>query len=206
MRTRVKICGITRAEDAQTAARLGADAIGLVFHDASPRNVTLEQAHALLRCLPPFVTRVGLFVDADPGLVEQIVSLVPLDLLQFHGQESAADCARHDKPYIKAIRMKPGLVLREAISAYAEARGILLDTYSNAAVGGTGETFDWTGVPTDLERPIILAGGLNPGNVAAAIQQVRPYAVDVSSGVESSKGIKSAEKMSAFINEVNRQL
>ena len=206
MRTRVKICGITRAEDAQAAARLGADAIGLVFHDASPRNVTIEQAQALLQHLPPFVTRVGLFVDADPGRIEQIINTVPLDLLQFHGNERATDCVRFGKPYIKAIRMKAGLSLRQEIKGYSDAAGILLDTYSNSAAGGSGDTFDWTQVPPGLECPIILAGGLSPENVAAAIQQVAPYAVDVSSGVESSKGIKNAEKMSAFINEVNKQL
>lgn len=205
MRTRVKICGITRAEDAQAAARLGADAIGLVFHDASPRNVTIEQAQALLQHLPPFVTRVGLFVDADPGRIEQIINTVPLDLLQFHGNERASDCVRFGRPYIKAIRMKAGLSLQQEIKGYSDAAGILLDTYSNSAAGGSGDTFDWTRVPPGLECPIILAGGLSPENVAAAIQQVAPYAVDVSSGVESSKGIKNAEKMSAFINEVNKQ-
>ena len=206
MRTRVKICGITRAEDAQTAARLGADAIGLVFHGASPRNVTIGQAQALLHRLPPFVTRVGLFVDADPGHIEQILDSVPLDILQFHGQERATECSRYGKPYIKAIHMKAGLSLQQEIECYTEAAGILLDTYSNSAAGGSGETFDWTQVPPDMGCPVILAGGLDADNVATAIQQVHPYAVDVSSGVESSKGIKDAEKMAAFINEVNKQL
>jgi len=206
MRTRVKICGITRAEDAQTAARLGADAIGMVFYGASPRNVSIVQAQALTRSLPPFVCRVGLFVDADPQYVNEVMQSVHLDMLQFHGNESAADCARFNKPYIKAIRMESGLSVAERMDEYSGASAILLDTFSASVAGGSGEVFDWSLIPENRPLPIILAGGLHAGNVSEAIRAVHPYAVDVSSGVEQSKGIKDADKMSAFINEVNRQL
>ena len=206
MRTRVKICGITRAEDAQTAARLGADAIGMVFYDASPRNISIEQAQALARSLPPFVCRVGLFVDADPQFVKEVMELVPLDMLQFHGNESATDCDQFRKPYIKAIRMESGLSVSERMNEFSGASAMLLDTYSTSVAGGSGESFDWSLVPQERPMPIILAGGLHAGNVAEAIRVAHPYAVDVSSGVERDKGIKDADKMSAFINEVNRQL
>ncbi|MDX5151623.1 MAG: phosphoribosylanthranilate isomerase [Acidiferrobacterales bacterium] len=206
MRTRVKICGITRAEDAQTAARLGADAIGMVFYDASPRNISIEQAQALARSLPPFVCRVGLFVDADPQFVKEVMESVPLDMLQFHGNESATDCDQFHKPYIKAIRMESGLSVSERMNEFSGASAMLLDTYSTSVAGGSGESFDWSLVPQERPMPIILAGGLHAGNVAEAIRVAHPYAVDVSSGVERDKGIKDADKMSAFINEVNRQL
>lgn len=206
MRTRVKICGITRVEDAQTAASLGADAIGMVFYSASPRNVSIEQARALTRSLPPFVCRVGLFVDTDAQFVKDVMESVPLDMLQFHGNESAADCDQFNKPYIKAIRMESGLSVSERMNEFSGASAILLDTYSASVAGGSGEPFDWSLVPEKRPVPIILAGGLNAGNVAEAIRVVRPYAVDISSGVEREKGIKDADKMSAFIEEVNRQL
>jgi phosphoribosylanthranilate isomerase len=206
MRTRVKICGITRAEDAQAAARLGADAIGMVFYEASPRNVSTGQAQALVQSLPPFVSRVGLFVDADPQFVREVLESVPLDMLQFHGNESAADCDQYNKPYIKAIRMENGISVPERMSEFSGASAILLDTFTTSVVGGSGESFDWSLVPEARTLPVILAGGLNAANVSEAIQAVHPYAVDVSSGVEQGKGIKDADKMSAFINEVNRQL
>ena len=206
MRTRVKICGITRAEDAQTAARLGADAIGMVFYEASPRNVSLEQAQALLQSLPPFVSRVGLFVDADPQFVKEAMESVSLDMLQFHGNESAADCDQYNKPYIKAIRMESGISIPERMREFSGASAILLDTFTTSVAGGSGESFDWSLVPKDRTLPIILAGGLNAANVSEAIKAVHPYAVDISSGVEVSKGIKDVDKMSAFIDEVNRQL
>jgi len=205
MRTRVKICGITRAEDALMAARLGADAIGMVFYEASPRFVKFEQARALLSSLPPFVTRVGLFVDADKDSVLEAIENVPLDLLQFHGDETPQYCSGFDRPYIKALRMKPGVSLKDEAERYAEAAALLLDSYSATEAGGTGKTFDWSLIENDLDKPIILAGGLQVENVGAAIRQVRPYAVDVSSGVESSKGIKDAAKTAAFIDEVNKQ-
>ena len=204
MRTRVKICGITRAEDARMAARLGADAVGMVFYKASSRFVTMEQARALLSALPPFVSRVGLFVDADEDSVLRVLENVPLDLLQFHGNESPQYCSRFDRPYMKAVRMKPGVSLRDEAQRHSEAVALLLDTFSTSEAGGTGETFDWSMVEGDVGKPIVLAGGLKSSNVAAAIRQVQPYAVDVSSGVEKEKGIKDAAKMAAFIDEVNK--
>jgi phosphoribosylanthranilate isomerase len=202
MRTRVKICGITRIEDALAVARAGADAIGLVFDARSPRCVTGEQAAAIVRALPPFVTVVGLFVNAGAELIEETLSLVPLDLIQFHGSESPEQCRRYHRPYIKAISMKPDVDLHAQETLYAEAAGLVLDTYSPAVAGGSGAVFDWTRVPRDLKKPVILAGGLTPGNVAAAVRALRPYAVDVASGVELSKGIKDGGKISAFIEAV----
>jgi phosphoribosylanthranilate isomerase len=202
MRTRVKICGITRVEDALAAAAAGADAIGLVFDERSPRCVSLAQAEAVARALPPFVTVVGLFVDAARGRVDEVLSRVPLDLLQFHGTETPEQCRLHRRAYIKAIAMKPDVDLIAMQARYAEAAGLVLDSYSPAAAGGTGQAFDWARVPRDLKKPVILAGGLTPANVAAAISAVHPYAVDVSSGVELSKGIKDTKKISAFIEAV----
>lgn len=206
MRTRVKICGITRAEDAQAASRLGADAIGMVFYEASPRNVSIDQAQALCAELLPFTSRVGLFVDADEQFVREVIKRVPLDLLQFHGTESASYCEQFGKPYIKAIRMEAGLAVADRMQEYPGAVAILLDSFSGSVAGGTGETFDWSQIPSQRSQPLILAGGLNAGNVSDAIQAVQPYAVDVSSGVEQQKGVKDVDKMSSFINEVNRQL
>jgi phosphoribosylanthranilate isomerase len=204
MRTRVKICGITRPEDAQAAVRLGADAIGLVFYPPSPRAVTLEQASAIVRRLPPFVTVVGLFVDASRESVAEILNAIPLDLLQFHGEENAAACSGHGRPWIKAIRMQASVDLEQQLHHYTEAAGLLLDTYQAGVPGGTGQTFDWDRIPREMASRIILAGGLDPHNVEQAIRQVRPYAVDVSGGVEAAKGIKDADKIAAFIAGVNR--
>ena len=204
MRTRVKICGITRLEDAREAARLGTDAIGLVFYAKSPRAVSAIQGAAIANCLPPFVTTVGLFVDPEPSEVEAVMSELPLDLIQFHGNESPEFCARFGRPYLKAIRMRDGIDLVAECEHYHEARGLLLDTYQPGVPGGTGEAFDWDRVPPELANSIVLAGGLSPQNVGAAIKQVRPYAVDVSGGVEASKGVKDAAKMAAFIGEVKR--
>lgn len=202
MRTRIKICGITRPEDGAEAARLGADAIGLVFYGASPRCVTPAQACAVLAALPPFVTSVGLFVDAAVDAVRDVLTQVPLDLLQFHGDESPEYCASFGRPFIKVVRMREGVDLAAEVQRYADARGLLLDTYRPDTPGGTGTAFDWGLVPHWLAKPIILAGGLDAGNVAEAVRRVRPYGVDVSGGVEQSKGIKSAEKMAAFIRGV----
>jgi phosphoribosylanthranilate isomerase len=202
MRTRVKICGITRAEDARSAIEYGADAIGLVFFEGSPRHVTLEQAGRITAAVAPFVTVVGLFVDASPSGIRHVLEHVPLSLLQFHGHESNDDCNGYSLPFIKSVAMKPGTDLREQIRAYPDAAGILLDAWQPQSHGGGGQVFDWTQVPHDLEAPVILAGGLTAANVAAAIRQVRPYAVDVSSGVESTKGIKSAGMISAFMKGV----
>jgi len=198
MRTRIKICGITRIEDALAAAAAGADAIGLVFAD-SPRRVSIEQARAVCVALPPFITSVGLFVDAPESRVREVLGQVPLDLLQFHGRESPDDCRRYGRPYIRAIRMQDDVDLRTEVQRFREAAGLLLDSYHPHKAGGTGGSFDWARVPPDLGKPVILAGGLTPENVARAIAVVRPYAVDVSSGVEQDKGIKDAVKIAAFI-------
>jgi phosphoribosylanthranilate isomerase len=199
---RSKICGITRIEDALAAVAAGADAIGLVFYAKSPRAVSVEQAAAILQALPPFVTSVGLFVDMPRAELQALLQRLPLDLLQFHGDESPADCEGHGRPYIKALRVRPGEDVAAAMAPYAGARGILLDTFVEGVPGGTGATFDWSLVPRQASKPIILAGGLEAGNVAAAIRQVRPYAVDVSGGVEASKGIKDAGKIRAFVQAV----
>lgn len=203
-RTRIKICGITRPEDGLAAARYGADAIGLVFYGPSPRCVTPEQAQAITRALPPFVTVVGLFVNASRDEVMRTLKQVRLDLLQFHGDETPDDCARFDRPYIKALRVGATTDVCAAASAYSSAQGVLLDAQVDGVPGGTGQTFDWNQVPRDLAQPLILAGGLTPENVAQAIRTVRPYAVDVSGGVEASKGIKDAMKIARFIEEVSR--
>jgi phosphoribosylanthranilate isomerase len=199
---RSKICGITRIEDALAAVEAGADAIGLVFYGKSPRAVSIEQAAAILQALPPFVTSVGLFVDMPHDELQQLLQRLPLDLLQFHGDESPADCEGHGRPYIKALRVRPGEDVSAAMAPYAGARGILLDTFVEGVPGGTGASFDWSLVPENAAKPIILAGGLDAGNVATAIRQVRPYAVDVSGGVEAGKGIKDAGKIRAFVRAV----
>jgi phosphoribosylanthranilate isomerase len=204
MRTRVKICGITRLQDAQAAVNQGADAIGLVFYPASPRAVTPEQAAAIVKHLPPFITVVGLFVDASREEVAEVLKTVPLDLLQFHGEETPAQCAGHGRPWIKAIRMRASVDLTQMVHEYAEASGLLLDTYRAGVPGGTGERFDWDRIPREFCSRIILAGGLDPHNVEQAIRRVQPYAVDVSGGVEAAKGIKDADKIAAFIAGVNR--
>ena len=199
---RSKICGITRIEDALAAVEAGADAIGLVFYGKSPRAVSIEQAAVILQALPPFVTSVGLFVDMPRDELQQLLQRLPLDLLQFHGDESPADCEGHGRPYIKALRIRPGEDVAAAMAPYSGARGILLDTFVEGVPGGTGASFDWSLVPENAAKPIILAGGLDAGNVATAIRQVRPYAVDVSGGVEASKGIKDAGKIRAFVRAV----
>lgn len=204
MRTRVKICGITRPEDGVRAAALGADAIGLVFHPQSPRVVTVARALEIGTALPPFVTRVGLFVDAAVAEVEAVLARVPLDLLQFHGEEPEAYCVQFGHPYLKAVRMRPERDVVAYMQSYPSASGFLLDAYHPAVAGGSGERFDWSRVPADRPAPIVLAGGLSPGNVTDAVRQVRPFAVDVSSGVEASKGIKDPAKMMEFVRGVQR--
>ena len=201
---RSKICGITRIEDALAAAEAGADAIGFVFYAKSPRAVDVRQARAIIAELPPFVTTVGLFVNASRCELNEILEVVPLDLLQFHGDETPQDCEGYHRPWIKALRVRPGDDLEAACQLYAGARGILLDTYVPGVPGGTGEAFDWSLVPARLSKPIILAGGLSADNVGQAIAQVRPYAVDVSGGVEQAKGIKDAAKIEAFMHAVKQ--
>ena len=203
MRTRVKICGITRVEDALAAVRLGADAIGLVFYAESPRNVSLQAAQEIVAVLPPFISVVGLFVNASQNKIQTVLSQLRLDVLQFHGDETAADCAQFNLPYIKAIRVKPDTNLLQCCLEFNSAKALLLDAYTDAAYGGTGHVFDWNLIPRSLPLPVILAGGLTAENVGAAIQQIQPYAVDVSGGVEQAKGIKDAEKIAAFMRAVN---
>ena len=202
--TRTKICGITRIQDAQAAAASGADALGLVFYGKSPRHVALQQAVQLATVTPPFVTLVGLFVNPSADEVREVLRWVPLDVLQFHGEEEPEFCAQFGRPYLKAVRVKPGMDLVQCAARYQGAQGLLLDAFVEGTQGGTGATFDWTLIPHALPLPVILSGGLHAGNVAEAIRQVRPYAVDVSSGVESGKGIKDAAKIAAFISEVNK--
>ena len=204
MRTRVKICGITREHDALAAVESGADAIGFVFFKPSPRWIDVERAAQIARRLPPFVTSVGLFVDADDGFIARVVAEVGVDLLQFHGQETPAECGRHRRPWIRAVRMRPDTDLRVVQADYAAARGLLLDAYRPGVPGGTGATFDWDRIPPALASQIVLAGGLGPDNVADAVRRVRPFAVDVSGGVEAEKGIKDPRKIKAFIEEVRR--
>lgn len=204
LRTRVKICGVTRVEDALQAVAAGADAIGLVFYEPSPRNVSISMAREICAELPPFVTVVGLFVDKPISEVHEILNQVPIGLLQFHGDESESYCAKFNHPYIKAVRVQSGQDVLDAEHAFPSAQGLLVDTYKQGVAGGTGETFDWSVLPKELSKPLILAGGLNAGNVRKAIDMVSPFAVDVSGGVELSKGIKDPEKVLAFIKEVSR--
>ena len=203
MRTRVKICGITRAQDALQAVKQGADAIGLVFYPKSPRNVSAAQAAEIVSQIPAFVTVVGLFVDAEPAFIQEVISSVKLDLLQFHGDETPSACRQYSRPYMKAIRVKNGTNLVQYAADYADARALLLDAFAEGVPGGTGLVFDWSLIPQNLPLPIVLAGGLNAENVGVAIEQVRPYAVDVSGGVEASKGIKDAAKIAAFMRGVS---
>ena len=202
MVTRIKICGITRGQDAVTAAELGAHAVGLMFYEDSPRFISVHQANKVSGVLPPFVTRVGVFVNPVEQQVQTILGALRLDLLQFHGDEPPQFCARFGMPYIKAVRVRKGMDLLQYASRYHDAKGLLLDAHSEGAYGGTGEAFDWSLIPANLPLPIILSGGLNAANVAGAIRQVRPWAVDVSSGVESEKGIKDAAKIAAFMQGV----
>jgi phosphoribosylanthranilate isomerase len=203
-RTRIKICGITRVDDALAAAAAGADAIGLVFYPHSPRAVTIEQAAVICAALPPFISTVGLFVDASAEIVNSVLSAVPLSALQFHGDETPEFCNRFARPYLKALRMRDDLDLSAAATEFAGAAALLLDTYRAGVAGGTGEVFDWQRVPQPLASRIVLAGGLNADNVAQAIAQVRPYAVDVSGGVESRPGIKDVTRIHSFVAAVRR--
>jgi phosphoribosylanthranilate isomerase len=201
-RTRIKICGITRPEDGIAAASAGADAIGLVFYARSPRHVTPLQARGIISALPPFVSTVGLFVDASRDEIEGVLHEVPLDTLQFHGEETPDFCASFGRSYLKAISMRDDIDLHSEAERFHSAAALLVDTFQAGVPGGTGVSFDWSRLPADLSKPLILAGGLNPDNVAQAIIQARPYAVDVSSGVEAAKGIKDAGKIAAFMRGV----
>ena len=198
---RIKICGLTRREDLAAAIEAGADAIGLVFYPPSPRFLDLEAAASLAGMIPPFVTRVGLFVNALPEEVHKTLAAVPLDLLQFHGDEDEHYCQLFGKPYLKAARVKPGLDLVQYASLFPSARAILLDAFVEA-YGGGGKVFDWSLIPPQIGKPVVLSGGLDAANVGDAVRRVRPAAVDVSSGVEAGKGIKDAEKIRSFVAAV----
>ncbi len=203
LRTRVKICGITSVEDALMAVAYGCDAIGLVFYAPSPRYVSPEQAAKIVAALPPFFTAVGLFVDATQAEIQSVLSVVKLDCLQFHGDETPAQCRASGLHYMKAIRVQPDTNLLQYEIDFYDAKALLLDAYVEGLVGGTGQAFDWNLIPQSLTKPIVLAGGLTANNVALAIKQSNPYAVDVSGGVEQSKGIKDAAKIAAFMDQVN---
>ncbi|WP_346836985.1 phosphoribosylanthranilate isomerase [Microbulbifer sp. SAOS-129_SWC] len=200
----VKICGITDIDDAIAVSAAGADALGLVFYAKSPRFVAVQQAAAIARVVPPLTTLVGLFVDADAVAVRDVLARVPLNLLQFHGSESADYCEQFQRPYLKALRMKADLDVAAAMAAHPNARGFLLDAYRPGVPGGTGESFDWQRVPRDSGRQIVLAGGLKPDNVARAIAAAQPQAVDVSGGVEAAPGRKDPDKVRAFIRAAKR--
>ena len=201
-RIRVKICGLTSVEDALLAVYHGADSIGLVFYESSPRNVSLECAASISQEIPAFVTKTALFVDPTEAYVQSVLEQVSIDLLQFHGNESPVFCAQFNRPYIKAIRMREGIDLKVLAEQYCASSGLLLDAYKVGIPGGTGEQFNWDRVPQNLNKPIILAGGLTPENITQAIQQTQPWAVDVSGGVELSKGVKSAQKIEQFMQRV----
>jgi phosphoribosylanthranilate isomerase len=203
MRTRVKICGFTRVEDAVLAAQLGVDAVGLVFYPRSPRYVSITQAARIVQALPPFTTVVGLFVDAEPAHINTVLTQVSLDCLQFHGDELPEACTLYGKPYIKAIRVQTDTNITALAETYQSASGLLLDAYHPETKGGTGLSFDWSLMPEHCALPIILAGGLLPDNAKSAVQHYKPYALDVSSGVEIAKGVKDGAKMAAFLKEVN---
>jgi phosphoribosylanthranilate isomerase len=202
MATLVKICGITRLEDALAAARAGAHAIGLVFYEASPRHVTPAKAGEIIRAIPPFITTVGLFVNASATEVRSVLARAPVELLQFHGEETPEFCRQFGRPFVKAVRVGPGVDLLQYARDYRDAKALLLDALVEGLQGGSGATFDWNLIPRDLALPVILSGGLTPDNVTEAVRRVRPLAVDVSSGVESAKGIKDASKIAAFMKGV----
>lgn len=199
-RARIKICGITNVDDAMAVVDAGAEALGLVFYSASPRAVTIEQAHAIAFAAGPFTVVTGLFVNADPEFVTTVLKKVPLQLLQFHGDELPEYCDSFNRPYMKAIRMRPELDVAAAVVEYSNATGILLDAYRPGVPGGTGETFDWARVPKQSAKPLILAGGLTAANVGDAIRATQVYGVDVSGGVESAPGKKDHSKITSFIN------
>ena len=202
-RTRVKICGLTCVEDALMVAQSGADAIGLVFYKPSPRHIEIDQACSIAKALPAFVTKTALFVNPQVDYVKSVLENVQIDLLQFHGDESPEFCSQFGLPYIKAIRMQSNTHLNDLAEHYASCCGLLLDAYKPGVPGGTGEQFNWDWVPKSLSKPIILAGGLTADNVQKAIRTVQPWAVDVSGGVEASKGVKSIEKVNLFMQQIN---
>ena len=202
MSTRVKICGITRIEDALTAVRLGANAIGFIFWDKSTRYIDPKEARKIVMALPPFVTVVGVYVNPSSEWVEETCSIAGLNLLQFHGDELPEFCSQFPLPYIKAVRIRSGIDLLQYAAQYSSSNGLLLDSYVEGVPGGTGRTFEWSLIPENLSLPLIVSGGLDAKNVCEAIRKARPWAVDVSSGVEITKGIKDADKIAAFMTGV----
>ncbi|PIE42597.1 MAG: phosphoribosylanthranilate isomerase [Gammaproteobacteria bacterium] len=203
LRKRIKVCGIKKLEDAMVAAHSGADALGFVFYEPSPRNIDIQTAKDIIQKLPAFVTSVALFVDPDVELVETVIEQTQVDLLQFHGNETAEFCTRFSRPYIKALRVRPELDIAEQAKRHPNAKAILLDAYVENVPGGTGKAFNWSLIPAELDQPVILAGGLHPGNVAAAIEQPNIWGVDVSGGVEAQKGVKSPQLIKSFCRGVN---
>ena len=204
--TRVKICGLRQADDAIFAAHAGADAIGLVFYPPSPRSVDTATAAEIALALPPFIACVGLFVDATAAEIDRVLSLVPLSLLQFHGDETAQFCDQFQLPWIKAVRMRNNINLHQQRQLYSQAQGLLLDAYKPGVPGGTGDRFDWQRIPADIATDVVLAGGIDADNVQPAIQQVKPWAIDVSGGVESHKGVKDRAKIAAFMGQAKPYL
>jgi phosphoribosylanthranilate isomerase len=200
---KIKICGFTQAQNARDVAMLGIDAIGLVFYNKSPRNVGVSQALEIVQALPPFINRIGLFVNANSDFIDEVLCEVPLDTLQFHGDESPQECTQYAVPFIKALRVNEQTNIAKLADDYQQANGLLLDAYNPNIYGGTGEHFDWDLANVAIDLPIILAGGLTPKTVQQAVNQVNPYALDVSSGVESEKGIKDIEKVKQFIQQAN---
>ena len=201
--TRIKICGFTNADNAREAAFAGVDAIGLVFYEKSPRNVDINSAREIVAALPPFVNRVGLFVNANPSFIDEVLCEVPLDTLQFHGDEEVIDCTQYQMPFIKSVRVSLDTNVSQIADDFSQASGLLLDSYNSHTYVGTGEVLDWSLACVEIQLPVILAGGLNSDNVAEAIKQVRPYAVDASSGVESEPGVKDVDKIRAFIRQIH---
>jgi len=202
--TRVKICGITRTEDALASEQYGADALGFVFVKASKRFIEPDAAKTIIEQIGPFITRVGLFLEAPASEIEQALSIIPGLMPQFHGRETPEECERYGVPYIKAIGLGAGMPSADELAAYKNACAFLFDSNEPGKLGGTGHVFDWQKLDQNVDRPIILAGGLNPDNVAGAIEQIRPYAIDVSSGVEAAKGVKDHAALRAFLAKVHQ--
>jgi phosphoribosylanthranilate isomerase len=203
MRVRLKICGITRVQDALAASDLGVDALGLVFHPESPRHISIEQAQAIISTLPPFISKVALFCNASKEIIEQVLTQLNIDCLQFHGDESEEFCLQFKRSYIKAIRVKTNADLTTQLNCYPSASAILLDSFNSSSYGGTGKRFDWQLIPQVAQQKLIIAGGINPHNIVSLLERVQPYAVDVSSGVELQAGIKDTKKISQLIQKIN---
>ena len=203
---KIKICGLTDPENSKQIASLDIHAIGLVFFNESPRAVSIEQANEIIQELPPFINKVGLFVNASSNFVDQVLNSVNIDTIQFHGDESSSDCSQFQMPFIKAIRMREGTNLLKQAEEFSSAAGLLLDSFEEDSYGGTGKSFDWNLIRDNIDLPIILAGGLNKDNVMSAIEKTEPYAIDISSGVEVDKGIKDIEKIKEIISLTRRIL